>query len=97
MFLAFDLECAVGVLGEGQAADYRAFVIIGLAMDESAGANQPAVESRNLDLLVRWIDADVDKAVRVIDEERVRIELPFPTGGLQLLAVDENHVGVETV
>ena len=95
--LALDVDRAVGVLRERDPADRRPLPVRRLAVARAARPDERAVEGGDLDQPVRGIDADVDLARLVVDVEGVRVELAFPAGRLQHLAVDEDHVVVEAV
>ena len=95
--LALDLEGQPCVLGERDPADHRSFVVVGLAVDGRGRADQGAVKGRDLDEPVCRVDAEVDLSLLVVNVVRVAVEFALPAGGSQHLAVDKDHVVVETV
>ena len=96
-FLALDLQRAVGELGEGDAADGRAFAIRGLAVHLGGCADQRAVVRGDLDQAAIGVGAEVDIATLVVDVEGVRVQFALPARRFQQFAVEEDHVVVEAV
>ena len=95
--VAFDLDGAVGVLGEGDAADLGAYAVGQLAVDGADGAGEGVVEGGDFDELVGGVLLEVDVAHFVVDVEGVFVELAGPADGLEEAAIGEDHVVVEEV
>ena len=79
----FDFERAVGVLGEGDAADCRAAPVGGFAMCHADGSGERAVLRGDFDDAVFWICGDEDELVLVVDVVGFRCKIVFACDGTE--------------